>query len=70
MAYSVISGNFFGGMCLLFHVTVTVKGAVALGKKIIKSLDDGKVQIFSVFLFCFVETSKCNPKPLSAILNV
>ena len=26
-----------------------VKGAVALGKKIVKSVDDGKVQILSVF---------------------
>ena len=48
----------------------TSKGSCRSWKKIVKSLDDGKVQILSLFLFCFVETSKRDPKPQNAIQNV
>ena len=53
-----------------WKLELTSIGSCRSWKKIVKSLDDGKVQILSVFLFCFVETSKRDPKPQIAIQNV
>ena len=61
-------GSITGRMCwfewswvLRINWEETSKGSGSSSKEIVKSLDDGKVWIFSVS-YCFVETSKRQPK--------
>ena len=52
-----------------FLETTTSKRSCRSWKKIVKSLDDGKVQI-CLFFVCIGETSKHDPKPQIRIQNV